>query len=330
MNNYKRITFEDRVKIELLIKQQVRPVKIAELIGHHPSSVQRELYRFPRSYTAAKAHAQSKEKAGGRNGDRKMESDRQLLTYVHEKLKLRWSPDQISKQLQTDFKKDSRMRASHETIYTYIYLLPRGELKRELISYLRQGKKSRYRKRNKTTERRGKLPNIISIEERPALVAKRSVAGHWEGDLIVGKGHKSALGTIVERKTRTVIMVPLKAKDALSVRKAFEKELKTLPRQMRKSLTYDNGHEMAEHSLFTANTKMKVYFAHPNSPWERGTCENTNGLIRQFFPKGTDFNKVSRKEIKKVQDMLNERPRAVLDYKTPKDVFEKEILKACG
>ena len=164
----------------------------------------------------------------------------------------------------------------------------------------------------------------------PADLAKRSVAGHWEGDLIVGKGHKSALGTIVERKTRTVIMVPLKGKDALSVRKAFEKELISLPKQMRKSLTYDNGHEMAQHSLFTSRTKMKVYFAHPNSPWERGTCENTNGLIRQFFPKGTDFNKVSRREIKKVQKMLNERPRAVLGYRTPKDVFEKEILKACG
>jgi IS30 family transposase len=330
MNNYKRITYEDRVKIELLIQQQERPIKIASLIGHHPSSVKRELSRFPRSYTAIKAHAQALDKAGGRNGKRKLDWDKKLLRYIHEKLKLRWSPQQISKQLRADFKKDKRMRASHETIYTYIYLLPRGELKRELISYLRQGKKSRYRKRNKATERRGKLPNIISIEERPALVAKRSVAGHWEGDLIVGKGHKSALGTIVERKTRALIMVPLKAKDALSVRSAFEKELLGLPKQMRKSLTYDNGHEMAEHVLFTSNTKMKVYFAHPNSPWERGTCENTNGLIRQFFPKGTDFNKVGRREIKKVQKMLNERPRAVLGYKTPKDVFEKEILKACG
>lgn len=330
MKEYKRLTYEDRVKIELLTKQGFNPAKISHLIGRHRSTVQRELCRFPRSYTAAKAQAEASAQAGSRNRGRKLEMDKRLLNYVHEKLKLRWSPQQISKQLWLDFKKDKRMRASHETIYTYIYLLPRGELKRELISYLRQGKKGRYRKRNKTTERRGKLPNIISIEERPALVAKRSVAGHWEGDLIVGKGHKSALGTIVERKTRTVIMVPLKGKDALSVRKAFEKELISLPKQMRKSLTYDNGHEMAEHSLFTSRTKMKVYFAHPNSPWERGTCENTNGLIRQFFPKGTDFNKVSRREIKKVQKMLNERPRAVLGYRTPKDVFEKEILKACG
>lgn len=330
MEKYKRLTYEDRVKIELLNNEGMKPSKIAKMISRHRSTVLNELARFPRSYTASKAQAQAVAKATARNGTRKLGHDKRLLKYVHEKLKLRWSPQQIGKKLRADFKKDKRMRASHETIYTYIYLLPRGELKRELISYLRQGKKSRYRKRNKATERRGKLPNIISIEERPALVAKRSVAGHWEGDLIVGKGHKSALGTIVERKTRTVIMVPLKAQDALSVRKAFEKELLNLPKQMCKSLTYDNGHEMAEHSLFTSNTKMKVYFAHPNSPWERGTCENTNGLIRQFFPKGTDFNKVSRKEIKKVQKMLNERPRAVLGYKTPKDVFEKEVLKACG
>lgn len=330
MNGYKRLTYEDRVKIELLVKQGFKPAGIARLIGRHRSTVQAELNRFPRSYTAAKAQAQASAQAGSRNRGRKLEMNSKLLKYVRAKLELRWSPEQISRQLRADFKKDKRMRASHETIYTYIYLLPRGELKRELISYLRQGKKSRYRKPNKTTERRGKLPNIISIEERPALVAKRSVAGHWEGDLIVGKGHKSALGTIVERKTRAVIMVPLRKKDALSVRKAFEKELARLPKQMRKSLTYDNGHEMAEHSLFTSRTKMKVYFAHPNSPWERGTCENTNGLIRQFFPKGTDFNKVSRREIKKVQKMLNERPRAVLGYRTPKDVFQEEILKACA
>lgn len=171
---------------------------------------------------------------------------------------------------------------------------------------------------------------MISIEERPKEVEDRSVAGHWEGDLIMGKGHRSAIGSIVERKTRTVILVKLKAKDATSVRKAFEKELKSLPKQMKKTMTYDQGHEMAEHKLFTKNTKMKVFFCHPASPWERGTNENTNMLIRDYFPKGTDFSKISKKELKRVQYELNERPRKTLNWKSPLDVFENEVLKKCS
>jgi IS30 family transposase len=218
------------------------------------------------------------------------------------------------------------MQVSHETIYTYIYLLPRGELRKELVSYLRQEKKSRYPRKGKN-DKRGKISEMISIEERPAEVADRSLAGHWEGDLIVGKGHKSAIGTIVERRTRAVILVPLKEKDASSVRKAFEKEVKKLPQQMRLSLTYDQGVEMSEHKLFTANSKMKVYFCHPASPWERGTCENTNMLVRDFFKKGTDFNLVTRKELKHVQYLLNTRPRKTLNWDTPMNALNKEILK---
>jgi IS30 family transposase len=183
---------------------------------------------------------------------------------------------------------------------------------------LRQKKKLR-KNRKLSVDKRGAIPDMISIEERPPEVADRSVPGHWEGDLIMGKDHQSALGTIVERTTRTVVLVPLKDKDATSVRKAFAKEMKIFPEQMTLSLTYDQGKEMAEHKLFTRDTKIKVYFCHPSSPWERGTNENTNGLIRQFFPKGTDFGKVSKEEIKKVQNMLNERPRAVNNYDTPKE-----------
>jgi IS30 family transposase len=206
--------------------------------------------------------------------------------------------------------------------------LPCGELKKELIGYLRQKKRIR-KNRKGINDKRGKIPDMISIEERPASVATRSVAGHWEGDLILGKAHQSAIGSIVERKTRTVILVKLKRKDPRSVRKAFEKELKTLPEQMKKTMTYDQGYEMFEHKLFTINTRMKVYFCHPSSPWERGTNENTNMLIRDYFPKGTDFSKVTKKELKRVQNELNERIRKVLDWKSPKDVFEKEILAQC-
>ena len=164
---------------------------------------------------------------------------------------------------------------------------------------------------------------MTSIEERPAEVADRTVPGHWEGDLIIGKNRRSALGTLVERTTRTTILVPLNNRQALTVRKSFAKEIRQVPRQMKLTLTYDQGREMAEHKLFSKQTEIKVYFAHPGSPWERGTNENTNGLVRQFFPKGTDFNKVSRKEIKKVQRLLNGRPRKTLNWQTPYEVFNK-------
>ena len=217
------------------------------------------------------------------------------------------------------------MYASHETIYTYIYILPRGRLRKELISYLRQGKRGRQR-RKRDTDERGKIPNMISIHERPRETAKRTIPGHWESDLIVGTGNRSAVGTIVERTTRMTIIVPLKKKDAVSVRKAFVRVVKRLPQEAFRSITHDRGTEMHQHELFTRDTNVQVYFADPHAPWQRGTNENTNGLIRQFFPKKTDFNTVSTKELKRVQRLLNERPRETLGWRTPKEVFGEVLL----
>jgi IS30 family transposase len=163
------------------------------------------------------------------------------------------------------------------------------------------------------------IQGFISIEERPKEVADRTVPGHWEGDLVMGHNNASALGVLVERTTRMAFL----DKDASSVRTAFARKFKHLPDGLKKSLTYDNGQEMAEHKLFTKNARIQVYFAHPHSPWERGTSENTNGLIRQFFPKGTNFDKVSRLQINKVQNMLNDRPRKVLEFFTPHEAFVK-------
>ena len=219
------------------------------------------------------------------------------------------------------------MQISHESIYEYLYVLPRGELKKTLIKYLRQERKMR-RVRTGLKEQRGKIPEMISIEERPAEVADRSVPGHWEGDLLMGKDHRSALGTLVERKTRWVYLVPLKQKDALCVRKAFAKTITRLPKRLRRSMTYDQGKEMAEHKLFTKQTKVKVFFAHPGSPWERGTCENTNGLIRQFFPKGTDLVGIPNHRFTKVQQLLNDRPRKRLGYRTPNEVLASRLKVA--
>lgn len=329
MINYNRLNFEERVKIETYVTLGWTIMRIAEKLGRSKSTISREITRYPYSYAAEKAQSQADYHSRNHNCSKRLDENERLFNVVIRHIKKRWSPQQISTYLKKQYAGNPMMQISHESIYTYIYLLPRGELKKELIGYLRQKKKSRYSRKG-TNDKRGKIPDMISIEERPAEVADRSVAGHWEGDLIMGKGHKSAIGTIVERKTRTVILVKLKAKDATSVRKAFERELLTLPKQMRKTMTYDQGHEMTEHKLFTKNTKMKVYFCHPASPWERGTNENTNMLIRDYFPKGTDFNTISKKELKRVQYELNERIRKTLDWESPLDVFQREILNKCS
>jgi len=170
---------------------------------------------------------------------------------------------------------------------------------------------------------------MLSIEERPAEVADRSIPGHWEGDLIMGKYKRSALGTLVERTTRKIILVPLKEKNANAVRRAYARELCALPKELTKTLTYDQGKEMSEHKQFTIDTGIQVYFAHPGSPWERGTNENTNGLIRQYFPKGTDFMKVTPREIKRVERQLNDRPRKVLNWMKPDEVFNQLVALNC-
>lgn len=318
---YKRLSAFERDLIGKMVYSGKSLRYIASELLRSPSTISREIKKYCVPYicyVSSVAQGESEARSRTRTSRRKIDKDHRLWPFIQEKLKLRWSPDQISIMLKAEFPSEKSMQVSAETIYTYLYLLPRGELKKELIGYLRQKKRMR-KNRKLSIEKRGVIPDMISIEERPAEVADRSVPGHWEGDLIMGKDHQSALGTIVERTTRTVILVPLKAKDAESVRKAFANEMETFPKQMTLSLTYDQGKEMSEHKLFTEETKIKVYFCHPSSPWERGTNENTNGLIRQFFPKGTDFKNVSRKEIKSVQDMLNERPRAVNNYQTPKE-----------
>jgi len=225
------------------------------------------------------------------------------------------------------------MHISPETIYAYIYVLPRGSLKKELIAGLRREHKYRRTKqtrRGPRKEERGRIAGMLSIEERPAEVADRIVPGHWEGDLIVGKYHQSAIGTLVERTTRFTLLVPLPAKDAGTVRRCFAKAIQRIPEDLRRTLTYDQGVEMMQHKRFSKQTKMQVYFAHPASPWERGTNENTNGLIRQYFPKGTDFRTVTTKQIRHVQNLLNGRPRRTLGYYTPKEKFNELVALEVG
>ena len=327
---YTRLADQERESISRGLAQHKSIRQLARELNRSPSTISREIRRNKgkSGYRAFSASRRAKAAASSRKrGKRKIEKQEGLLSYVTEKLQREWSPQEISKRLKIEYAWDMNMQVSHEAIYQYIYVLPRGELKQLLIKGLRQERKHRRpQKRGDTTETRGKIANMLSIEERPAEVAERSVPGHWEGDLILGKYKRSALGTLVERTTRYTILVPLgEHKDATSVREAYAEAFKSLPAELKKSLTYDQGKEMSEHEQFTIDTGIQVYFAHPGSPWERGTNENTNGLIRQYFPKGTDFTQVSKEQILEVQRKLNDRPRRALGYLKPDEVINQLV-----
>jgi len=327
---YTRLTDQERESISRGLAQHKSIRQLAKELNRSPSTISREIRRNKgkSGYRAFSASRRAKAAASSRKrGKRKIEKQEGLMSYVMEKLQREWSPQEISKRLKIEYAWDMNMQVSHEAIYQYIYVLPRGELKQLLIKGLRQERKHRRpQKRGDTAETRGKIANMLSIEERPAEVADRSVPGHWEGDLILGKYKHSALGTLVERTTRYTILVPLgEHKDAASVREAYAEAFKSLPAELKKSLTYDQGKEMSEHEQFTIDTGIQVYFAHPGSPWERGTNENTNGLIRQYFPKGTDFTQVSKEQILEVQRKLNDRPRRALGYLKPDEVINQLV-----
>src|SRR3989339_1354473 len=329
---YVRLTDKDREEISRGLAIRESLAAIAGRIGRATSTVSVEVGKNGGifGYRANLAARRARRKAASRKfGRRKLAQNPTLLAEVISGLMCRWSPDQIAKKLRSTYPERQDMHLSAESIYQYIYVLPRGSLKAALIKGLRQERKYRRKRKTATTkseETRGKIADMLSIEERPAEVADRTVPGHWEGDLIMGRYKRTALGTLVERTTRYTILVPLgKNKDAASVRKAYARELGVLPKEIAKTLTYDQGKEMSEHKQFTIDTGIQVYFANPGSPWERGTNENTNGLIRQYFPKGTEFDKVSRREIKRAQRELNDRPRAVLHYKKPDEVINRLV-----
>lgn len=324
---YKRITLADRINIQSSLQLKKSYTQIGKDLGFHTTTIRAEVRRCNvGSYTALSALIIAFNKASSRKANKtKMMQYPALAEYVNKHLGLHWSPEQIHLSLLKNHPENKQMQISVETIYFHIYIHTKPELRAALIEQLRQKRKYRGNA-GRGVNKRTLIPNPTRIDERPEEVKGRLIAGHWEGDLMIGKDHQSAIGTLNERSSRTVIIVPLKAKDATSVRKAFEREFKKIPKQMKKSLTYDNGSEMTQHELFTKNTKIQVYFAHPYSPWERPTNENSNGLIRDFFPKGTDFNQVSKARLKEVQNLLNERPRKVLAMRTPKDVFDEFVV----
>lgn len=327
MKIYKHLSLAEREKISQGLWNGDSFRRVAERIKRPECTVGREVWRNIkwklRSYHGALANERAKERSiHGR--PKKLETNEKLNLYVQEKLRLEWSPEEIAKRMRLEYPKDTSMRISHETIYQYLYCLPKGELKKELMKGLRHERKMRQPRIN-VHWRRQRIQDIVSISERPKETEGRTIPGHWEGDLVLGKGHKSAMGTLVERTTRLTLLVPLEKKDMMSVKESFEKAFARIPSKLKKSLTYDRGSEMSAHKLFTEATGIQVYFADPYSPWQRGTNENTNGLIRQYFPKGTDFSLVPLSAIKEAERRLNERPRKTLEFYTPSEKFYELI-----
>jgi IS30 family transposase len=261
--------------------------------------------------------------------ERKLVTSSRLHGAVNEGLEQRWSPEQISARLKEAYPGDSEMRVSHETIYQTLYLQAKGELRTQLKLALRQGRARRV-PRSRATLSRGKIPDMVNISERPAEAEDRAVPGFWEGDLIIGKGGKSQIATLVERTTRFTMLVKIPYdRSTERVVALLAKKMETLPEFLRNSVTWDQGKEMARHAEFTVRTGLPVYFCDPHSPWQRGTNENTNGLLRQYFPKGTDLSLHTQEELDRVAAELNGRPRKTLNWRKPIEVFEKLIAEHC-
>ncbi len=312
---------EERESLSLGLAQGQSLRTMAMVLGRAPSTVSREHARNARGTPYRACTAQSLAAARARQPRRpRTLLDPWLWQYVRTHLVRGCSPEQIAGRLSREYPKDMRKHLSAETIYVALYVLPRGALRQELLATLRQARQAR-RPRSRGTDRRGQLPNMTSIAARPAEVASRMVPGHWEGDLLKGARNGSAVGTLVERTTRLVSLARLDGTDALSAREGFTKKLAWVPAPLRKTLTYDRGKEMAEHERLAQRLAIQVFFADPHSPWQRGTNENTNGLLRQYLPKGTDVSGYTQRELNSIAHRLNTRPRKCLHWATPLEVF---------
>ncbi len=292
--------------------------RIAARLGRAPSTVSREVRRHGgrSSYRATEADARAWERAL-RPKPCRLASRPGLRCRVAEKLALEWSPEQISGWLKRDFPADEGMWVSHETIYRSLFVQARGVLKKELIGHLRAARHMRQPKGGTTPSRPlGQIVDMVSIRERPAEVEDRAVPGHWEGDLLSG-GNNTHIATLVERQSRFAMLIKVPGKETAGVVAALSKHVRKLPLELRRSLTWDRGKEMADHKNFTIATNVQVYFCDPRSPWQRGSNENTNGLLRQYFPRGTDLSRFSQAHLNRIALRLNQRPRKTLGFDTP-------------
>ena len=297
---------------------------MARSLGRAPSTVSREIRRNGgrRCYRANQADKSAWDRAQ-RPKRCKLVENRRLARIVEQQLKRLWAPEQIGGWLKYAYPDDENDQVSHETIYKSLFIQARGALKKELLQHLRKTRAMRRsRHKNLRDEGLGQITDAVSIRERPAEAEDRAVPGHWEGDLLFGS-HNSQIATLVERYTRYVMLVKVPSKDTETVISALIKHAHKLPRELYKSLTWDRGKEMADHKRFSLDTNIKVYFCDPQSPWQRGSNENTNGLLRQYFPKGMDLSNISQNRLNSVARQLNERPRKTLDYRTPAERFNQ-------
>ena len=320
------LTLAEREDISRGIASDTSIRQIAAAIGRAPSTVSREIARHggQEKYRATDADSEAWVQAR-RPKECRLAICKKLKWLVANKIKLDWSPEQISGWLKLGFPDDENMRVSHETIYRSLFIQARGALKKELVGHLRSRRMMR-RSKNASTEGqpRGQIVDGISIRERPAEVEDRAVPGHWEGDLMTGSKN-SHIATLVERHSRFTMLVKVKGKDTASVVTALSKQVRKLPSELRRSLTWDRGMELARHKEFSIATGVQVYFCDPRSPWQRGTNENTNRLLRQYFPKGTELSGYTQSDLNKIALRLNQRPRKTLGFLSPADKLQASV-----
>jgi transposase, IS30 family len=322
-----RLSLREREEVSRGLAAGESMRRIATRLGRAPSTICREVAANGgrRAYRALIADRQARRRAR-RPKRSKLATSRRLRRVVEAKLELWWSPQQISSWLASAYPDDAEMRVSHETIYLSLFVQGRGALRKELHTCLRSGRALRRPKaRTKGGFGQGQIVGKVMISERPAEADDRAVVGHWEGDLLMGR-HMTAIATLVERHSRYVMLLRLPAGNtAESVRTAIAKRIVTLPAQLRRSLTWDQGKEMAEHARFTVDTGVQVYFCDPKSPWQRGSNENTNGLLRQYLPRTTDMSELTQQQLNRIARSLNGRPRQTLGWLTPSQAFANAV-----
>lgn len=321
------LRFSEREEISRGLAQKLSIRAIARQLNRSPSTILREIRRHGGLTRYRAHHAQDRAlKRASRPKSCKLALNAELCELVSEKLERKWSPEQIAGWLRVRYKHDASMQISHETIYKSLYVQARGVLKKELLKHLRYGHKMRHTRAHSTRGDRGtiRIVNGLSIHARPPEVKDREIAGHWEGDLITGSGN-SHVATLVERKSRYTLLAQVNGKDSESVVSAVVREIIKLPLHLRQSLTWDRGMEMAKHRELHLATNMMVYFCDPQSPWQRGTNENTNRLLRQYYPKKTPLGHLEQKDLDMVASELNERPRKTLGFLTPADVLSMTV-----
>ncbi len=324
--SYHHLSLDERNQIQQMLNQLHTIRAIGKCLNRSPSSISREIKRGlvrtqTRTYCAEPTHTASRKHR--HTGHGKLSLDHPTWPTIRDYLDQGWSPQQITGRLKQMYPNQPDLNISHQTIYGFIHVLAYGELKKELLSYLRKkGKPCK-----SATDQRGQIAHMRLIHDRPESVARRSIGGHWEGDLIKGAGNKSSVGTLVERKSRFVQLIKLDGATAADALEGFSRAFERIPTVIRESMTYDRGKEMACHVELAERLKLDIYFCDPHSPWQRGSNENANGLIREYLPKGIDLSEFSQEYLDKIARALNGRPRKVLGFRTPEEVFSQEVIQ---